>query len=92
MDGYEPKFKSLNSKHLLIWKLIEIYSNQGFKKFNLGGMTDPFDTKNKYAGLNTFKLGFHAKSYEYIGDLELVCNGAKYFMIKNSTLKNMLKK
>lgn len=92
MDGYDPKYKSLNSKHLLIWQLIEIYSNQGFKKFNLGGMTNPFDLKSKYYGLNTFKLGFHAKSYEYIGDLELICNNTKYFMIKNSAFKNILKK
>ena len=92
MDGHDPKYKSFNSKHLLIWKLIEMYSNEGFKKFNLGGMTNPLDLKNKYQGLNTFKLSFHAKSYEYIGDLELVCNNAKYFMIKNSAFKSILKK
>ena len=92
MDGYDTKFKSLNSKHLLIWKMIEMYSNQGFKKFNLGGITNPLEKNNKFNGLNQFKLGFHAKAYEYIGDLELVCNSAKYFMIKNVPFQNILKK
>ena len=92
MDGYDNKFKSLNSKHLLLWKLIENYSIQNYKKFNLGGITNPFEKNNKYEGLNTFKLGFNSKVYEYIGDLELVCNNTKYFLIKNSFLKKALKK
>ena len=92
MDGYDNKFKSLNSKHLLLWKLIENYSIQNYKKFNLGGITNPFEKNNKYEGLNTFKLGFNSKVYEYIGDLELVCNNKKYFLIKNSFLKKALKK
>lgn len=92
MDGYDNKFKSLNSKHLLLWKLIENYSIQNYKKFNLGGITNPFEKNNKYEGLNTFKLGFNSKVYEYIGDLELVCNNTKYFLIKNSFLKKTLKK
>lgn len=92
MDGYDTKFKSLNSKHLLLWKLIENFSIQNYKKFNLGGITNPFEKDNKYEGLNTFKLGFNSKVYEYIGDLELVCNNTKYFLIKNSAFKNILKK
>lgn len=93
MDGYDNKFKYLNSKHLLIWKLIEKYSNEGFKKFNLGGMTNPDVENNEYHGLNEFKLGFDSKCIEYIGDLELVCNNALYFMYKNSfSIKDILKK
>ena len=91
MDGYDVNYKSLNSKHLLLWKLIENYSNQNYKKFNLGGMTNPFEKNNSYEGLNNFKLGFNSKVYEYIGDLELVCNNTKYFFIKNSVFKNTLK-
>ena len=92
MDGYDPKYKSLNSKHLLIWKLMESYCNAGYKKFNLGGMTNLNIKNNKYEGLNNFKFGFDSKLYEYIGDFELVCNNTKYFIIKNSALKNILKK
>lgn len=93
MDGYDTKYKSFNSKHLLIWKLMERYSKLGFKKFNLGGMTNPTLENNPFKGLNEFKLGFGAKCVEYIGDLELVTNNALYFMYKNSfSIKNILKK
>jgi lipid II:glycine glycyltransferase (peptidoglycan interpeptide bridge formation enzyme) len=93
MDGYDLKYKSLNSKHLLIWKLIERYSKLGFKKFNLGGTSNPNLENNKYQGLNDFKFGFDSKCVEYIGDLELVTNNALYFMYKNSIgIKNILKK
>lgn len=93
MDGYDIKYKNLNSKHLLIWKLIERYSKLGFKKFSLGGMTDPNIENNPYKGLNEFKLSFNAKAIEYIGDLELITNNALYFMYKNTIpLRSILKK
>ena len=93
MDGYDSKYKFLNSKHLLIWKLIERYQSAGFKKLNLGGMTNPTIDENKYKGLNEFKTGFDAKCVEYIGDLELITNNALYFMYRNSfEIKNILKK
>lgn len=91
MDGYDIKYKYLNSKHLLIWKLCERYSKEGFKKFNLGGITNPNIDNNKYKGLNDFKLNFNSLCYEYIGDLELVCNETLYFIYKNVPLKGILK-
>lgn len=90
MDGYNSKFKIFNSKHLLIWKLIEMYSKKGFKKFNLGGITNP-NIDSKFKGLNDFKLNYNALCYEYIGDLELVCNETLYFIYKNVPLKSILK-
>lgn len=93
MDGYDAKYKQFNSKHLLIWKLMEKYSNDGYKKFNLGGISNPSIEDKKYAGLNEFKLGFNSKSIEYIGDFELVTNSTLYFMFKNTfSIRNILKK
>ena len=94
MDGYDNKYKYLNSKHLLIWKLIERYAGLGFKTFNLGGMTNPMLENNKFEGLNDFKTGFDAKAIEYIGDLELITNTPLYFMYRNTPFKiqNILKK
>lgn len=93
MDGFDSKYKEFNSKHLLIWKLIERYSKMGLKKFNLGGMTNPTLTKNKYKGLNEFKLGFNAKCIEYIGDLELITNNSLYFIYKNTfSIRHILKR
>lgn len=93
IDGYDVKYKSLNSKHLLVWKLIEYYSNNNYKKFNLNGITSPYLPNNKYKGLNEFKLNFNALAYEYMGDLELVTNNTLYFMYRNTApLRSILKK
>lgn len=93
MDGYDKKYQFLNSKHLLIWKLIEKYSLQGYKKFNLGGVINIFSSNERYNGLNEFKLSFNPDIVEYIGDMELICNNTLYFMYKNSkSFKNILKK
>ena len=93
IDGHDPKYSSLNSKHLLIWKLIERYSKAGFKKFNLNGLTSLDVKDNPYKGLNEFKLNFNALSYEYIGDLELITNNTMYFMYQNTApLRNILKR
>ncbi len=93
MDGYHPKFKVFNSKHLLIWKLMEKYSKEGYKFFNLGGISAVNLVNNPYQGLNRFKLNFNALGVEYIGDLELITNNALYFMYKNSiAFKSILKK
>ena len=93
MDGYNKDFKKINAKHLMTWKLIEKYSTEKYKKFNLGGMTNPNLNNNKYDGLNEFKLSFDATCIEYIGDLELITNSALYNIYRNSKpLRFILKK
>lgn len=93
MDGYDPTYKSLNAKHLLLWKLCERYSKKGYKKLNLGGIASINNTPTEYKGLNEFKLNFNAQAIEYIGDLELITNNTLYFMYQNtSPIRNILKK
>ncbi len=84
IDGYNKDFKKLNAKHLMTWKLIEKYSKEKFKRFNLGGMTNPNIKNEKYNGLNEFKLSFNARCVEYIGDLELITNQTIYNLYRNS--------
>lgn len=93
IDGYDPKYKKFNGKHLLIWKLIEQFSREGITEFNLGGINNPNMPENKYKGLTEFKLSFNAESIEYIGDLELITNKPLYFMYRNSSpIRKILKK
>ena len=84
IDGYNRDFKRLYPKHLMIWKLIELYNKAGFKRFNLGGTTNPKINNEKYNHLNEFKLSFNARSIEYIGDLELITNNTYYTLYRNS--------
>lgn len=92
MDGYDAKYKRFNAKHLLIWKMIEKYSKEGFKSLNLGGVSNPEIDNNKYQGLNEFKLGFNSKIYEYAGDFEIITNSTLYFVYRNVPLKGILKR
>jgi len=84
MDGYNKDFKKINAKHLMTWKLIEKYSKEKYKRFNLGGMTNPNINNDKYKGLNEFKLSFNARCIEYAGDLELITNNTLYTLYRNS--------
>ena len=92
IDGFHTNYKSFNAKHLLLWKIIEKYSNEGFESFNLGGVSNPELVQNEFKGLNDFKLGFNPKVYEYIGDLELITNSALYFLYRNSPKKGIFKR
>ena len=82
MDGYNPEFKKFNAKHLLIWKLIEKYSLEKFKKFDMGGIANYGlkSNNNKFASLNEFRLGFGSTGYEYAGDFEIKANKFFYFL------------
>ncbi len=83
MDGYNTKFKHLSAKHLLIFRAIEYYVEQGYKKFNLGGVSAP-NKDNKYKGLTEFKMSWNPTVLEYFGDFELITNQAKYFMYRHA--------
>ncbi len=92
IDGYDSAYKHFNAKHILIWKIMSRYSKLGFKKFNLGGISNIKNTNKNYRGLNEFKLSFGSKVIEYAGDFELITNGTLYFMYrKTSDLSNMWK-
>lgn len=82
IDSYDKKYKKLNSKHLIIYKLIEHYKNLGYRRFNLGGISG-ISTKNKFSGLNDFKTNFGADIYEYAGDFELIANKRNYELYRN---------
>ncbi len=93
IDGYDKSLGRLNSKHLLIWQLIQTYKKLGYTKLNLGGMSNIMVDSTKYTGLANFKLGFNAKMVEYAGDFELIINKASYSLYRNfKPLKNLLKK
>ena len=92
MDGYDMNYRYLNAKHLLLWKVIEEYSAKGFKKFNLGGISN-INTEDKYKGLNEFRMNFGSCAIEYAGDFELVTNNTLYFMYKKATqIKHIIKR
>ncbi len=91
MDGYDKNYKYFNSKHLLIWKLIEKFSKLGYTHFNLGGIANP-NSDSKYKGLNDFKLNFGADIIEYAGDFQLLTNNLQFVLKNPNEILNVLKK
>ena len=85
IDSRDKEYSSFNSKHLLLWKLIQKYASEGYQKFNLGGVSNIKLKPNKLQGLNDFKCNFNPKIYEYLGDFELVAIKSLYLIYK--TLK-----
>ena len=93
LDGYNKEFKNLCPKYILVWKLIEKYSKEGYTELNLGGMTNPAEKNDEYDNLNSFKLSFNSYSIEYAGDFELITHFPIYTLYRNSSpIRKMLKK
>lgn len=92
IDGNDNEYKKFGAKQLMIWKLMGRYAKMGFKKFNIGGVSNINKSNNKYKGLNEFKMSFHSNIVEYVGDFELVTNSPLYFVYKNSFGLSMFKK
>ena len=90
IDGFDEKYKSLNAKHLLFWKLISKYAEDKFEQFNFGGIANP-NIKSQFSGLNDFKIDFNSEVYEYIGDFELICSNKLNFINENNIIKRIIK-
>lgn len=72
IDSRDKAYSAFNSKHILLWKIMSKYASEGYKKFNLGAVSNVKLKPNKFQGLNDFKCNFNPKVYEYLGDFELV--------------------
>ena len=84
INGFDKNFKRLSPNYLMYGKMIEKYKNDGYKFFDLNGITGDFSDKNPYKGLNDFKLQFKPRVYEYIGEFDLVINKTIYQLLLSS--------
>ena len=88
IDGYNEHYKYLNAKHYLLWTLIEKYKNEGYEKFNLGGIPSLSGNNPDYDGLKQFKLNFGADVIEYVGDFTLITT--RNFFTKRTALRGSI--
>ena len=84
ISGFDKEFSRLSPNYLMHGKIIEKYKNEGFKFFDLNGITGDFSDTNPYKGLNDFKLNFKPTIYEYIGEFDLVINKTIYQLLLSS--------
>jgi len=91
IDGFDDKYRSIHSSHVLKWAIIKKFYEQGYNKFNLGEINQySFLKDNKYHGQYMYKIGFGGNIVEYPPQMILVINKAKYNTYVK--LKDILKK
>ena len=83
IDGYNEKYRSVHSTHILKWAIIKKYYQNGYRIFNLGEIhKDYLNKENKYHGQYMYKIGFGGNIVEYTPELLLVINKPLYSMYK----------
>lgn len=81
-SGYNTKYKELNINDFLYYKLIEYYKNN-YNYLDLNGFSGDLSDNNPFKGLNTFKMGFKPKVYEYIGEYDIILKKHRYKKMTN---------
>ena len=91
IDGFDDKYRSIHSSHVLKWAIIKKFYEMGYNKFNLGEINNnSFNKENKYHGQLMYKLGFGGNIVEYPPNMLLVINKTIYNTYVR--FKNILKK
>jgi len=77
LSGFDKSYKKFQPNYFLHYKIFEFYKDD-FAFADLNGVVGNFSNNNPYSGLNRFKLGWNAKVYEFLGELDLVINDLAY--------------
>ena len=78
VSGYNYRYKKLNPKDFLYYKLIEYYKYK-YNLLDLNGFSgDTNNINNQYKGFNDFILGFNPIVLESLGEYDLVFNEKDY--------------
>lgn len=86
ISGFDKNFGRINANDILYHKILEKYKNEGYRFFDLNGITGDFSDTNPYKSLNEFKLQFNPSIFEYIGEFDLIINKSVYKFMLNSNL------
>ena len=88
VSGYNYRYKKLNPKDFLYYKLIEYYKYK-YNLLDLNGFSgDTNNANNQYKGLNDFILGFNPIVLETIGEYDLIFDHKNYpKLIKTITIR-----
>ncbi len=92
ISGFDKKYKSFDANYFLHHSILEYYKNN-YDYAELNGITGDFSKENPYLGLNSFKLGFHPRVYEYIGEYDYPIYPRIYQKLRsNGTLAKLFNK
>ena len=80
-SGFNKNYNRLLPNHFLHYMLITHYKELGYNFMDLNGITGDFSKDNPYKGLNDFKMLWHPRVYEYIGEFDLILSQTKYSLL-----------
>jgi len=81
-SGYDKKYKNLCPNYFLYYEMIKKYQKE-YNFIDLNGIDGSLQDDSKYKGLNDFILGFNPKTFEYIGEYDLIINEGLYQYINS---------
>ena len=74
ISGNNKTHEDIDVKTFMFYKIIEAYKKAGYLYFDMNGITGDYNDTNPYKDLNSFKLKFKPKVFEYIGEFDLIIN------------------
>lgn len=86
LEGYDQNYKRFHPNHLLKWLVMIEYKKLNYQYANLSGIHADYDKKNKYDGINEYKLGFSNTATELIGEFDLPLKLVIHYLFKKSRL------
>lgn len=85
-SGYDHQYKRFVPNYYLYYQILSYYKDK-YLYADLNGLAGDFSKDSPYYGLNTFKLGFKPKIYEFIGEYDLIINDKAYnYLLSNGYL------
>ncbi len=90
-SGYNKKYKRYVPNYFLYYNIMKHYKTS-HNRLDLNGISGDFSLDSPYKGLNEFKFGFNPKSYEFIGEFDLIIEENAYnYLLKSGLLAKEFK-
>lgn len=96
-SGAYKEYLNFNAQYRIQWEMIKYGLNNGYKRYNFGGISGHLDKDDSIYGIYAFKRGFNGNVEELIGEFDLIVNKLYYLIYTLSfkmykILKKLLKR
>ena len=81
ISGFNKNYNKVLPNHFMHYMILTHYKALNYSYVDLNGITGDFSDDNPYKALNTFKLGWNPKVYEYIGEFDFIIKDTTYALL-----------
>ena len=93
MSGVYEQYMHYCSPYALHWHMLQYCIDNGFKRYNLYGISGIFDESAEDYGVYLYKKGFNGNVIELMGDFTYSVNPLLYSLYKGlRNLKHLIRK